>query len=155
MKLWDAHSVQQGQAYRDAVAILSGHFKKVSYLAFNHSVDWIITSSGMDCTIRTWDLEVQKCVRTTTANVATNCLKWNWNGSLLAYTTKNNFLRILDPRQNNEIDGIRCHEGAKPTKCEWIHGSRAADREFLISGGFSKAADREISLWDLKKLSEP
>lgn len=152
VKLWDCPPTRVGDTFRDSVATLTGHDRKVCFSAFNQVAEWIIVSGGADCTVRTWDLEVQHCVKTITMPQIPFCAKWNWTGSLLGITTKDKALHIVDPRQNEITQSVQCHEGAKPLRCEWLGGIHASTNTYILTGGFSRQAEREIALWDTRNL---
>jgi WD40 repeat protein len=74
-----------------------------------------MATSGLDTTIRIWDITQQKC-----ANVydklssTTNGLEWSHDGSLLGAITKDKNLQFFDPRNNVACAQVSTHEGARP-----------------------------------------
>eukprot|EP01053_Blabericola_migrator_P004982 Blabericola_migrator_1__4981@NODE_258_length_10736_cov_58_864373_g216_i0_p2_GENE_NODE_258_length_10736_cov_58_864373_g216_i0NODE_258_length_10736_cov_58_864373_g216_i0_p2_ORF_typecomplete_len734_score114_50WD40/PF00400_32/6_1e08WD40/PF00400_32/2e07WD40/PF00400_32/4_7e03ANAPC4_WD40/PF12894_7/0_00023ANAPC4_WD40/PF12894_7/7_3e06ANAPC4_WD40/PF12894_7/8_6e07ANAPC4_WD40/PF12894_7/3_8e02WD40_4/PF16300_5/2_5e16Ge1_WD40/PF16529_5/0_0016Ge1_WD40/PF16529_5/0_00044eIF2A/PF08662_11/1_6e09eIF2A/PF08662_11/1_5 len=151
VKLWDCPRMRDDEPQRDSVATLTGHAKRVSLLSFNPVAEWIVATASTDGTMKVWDFEVQKCVHT--AHFAgAQSLEWNYTASLLACTTKERLLKIYDPRQPLEVGSLKAHEGAKPTKCVWLQGPRVGTDNLLLTTGFSKMADRQFALWDIRKL---
>jgi WD40 repeat protein len=115
------------------MTVKQGHDKKVSMVAFNPSAEWIIASVGVDCTIRIWDFETQKNVLTLSLPQTANCVRWSNDSALVSTTTRDHMMRIIDPRQIKEVASLRCHEGVKPARCEWIYGCRGGDSNDMIA----------------------
>ncbi|KAJ3354489.1 Coronin-7 [Entophlyctis luteolus] len=79
-------------------------------------------------------------------------MAWNSDGSVIATTSKDNIVRLFDPRS---LASTQCvaespihHAGVKPSRVLWLRGSNN-----LITLGVSKSRDREISLWDIRSMS--
>jgi len=82
-------------------------------------------------------------------------MKWNWTGSLLACTAKDKKIKIIDPRQNTIATQWSIHDGSKASKVEWIGStSSAEDCNKIVTTGFSSQAERQIGLWDMRKIGE-
>jgi len=75
---------------------------------------------------------------------------WNFNGSLVATSCKDKKLRVIDPRSSKVAQEVDCHQGVKGSRCHWL-----GNKEKLVTCGFSKTSEREMSVWDPKDLSKP
>jgi len=72
---------------------------------------------------------------------------------LLAATAKDKKLRIIDPRANKFAAECVCHPGAKASKVEWMGSNSDTDANYkILTTGFSAQAERQIGIWDLRKL---
>ncbi len=74
----------------------------------------------MDKTIRVWDVAAQaeKCSGAFPDSVFS--FDWNYNGSLIAVTTKDKKVRIFDPRSHSVVQEGTNHEGVKPSFVCWL-----------------------------------
>ena len=72
------------------------------------------------------------------------------NGSLLATTSKDKMLRILDPRSGKLVQEGQSHPGTKASKVVYLGATGK-----LLTTGFSKFSDRQLAIWSEKDLSQP
>jgi len=140
---------------REAAAVLEGHGKKVAFSIWNPVVNGIIASAAFDMTTKIWDLEEQaEAFSIETGDQVWN-MKWNWTGSLLACTTKDKKMKIVDPRSRTVAAEWQIHEGAKASKVEWIGTSASAEEcNKIVTTGFSSQAERQIGYWDMRMMGE-
>lgn len=115
------------------------------------------------------NVETQSMISSVNVKDAVQHVKWNYNGSLLASSTKDKMLRLIDPRAKKVSLETQGHEGSKGTKIEWLGGNVqpaellfTAGREIIISVillllslGFEKGPGRECALWDTRNFSKP
>ncbi|KAJ3352233.1 Coronin-7 [Entophlyctis luteolus] len=75
-------------------------------------------------------------------------------GSMLATTSKDNIIRLFDPRSYSPLVAatVPVHNGARPSKVMWLN--RSLDT-MLLSTGSSRTLDRECALWDARSMREP
>ena len=130
---------------------LRGHSRKLIFSKFHPSSDYTLASSGADSTIRLWDVSHQKCVQTyDDVKSTTTGLEWSYNGSLLASITKDRQITVFDPRKDGTTVQTLAHEGARPQKICWL-----GNNQTIFSAGFSKIAEREYAVWDIRDFSQP
>ncbi|EZG46151.1 coronin, partial [Gregarina niphandrodes] len=156
VKLWDCGSMwsSEEEPRQDPVATLKGHDKRVCFSVFNHVAEWVLATGAIDCTARVWDLEVQAPILTQSFSSHPVGMRWDASASLLAVATKAREICIWDPRgQAFVTEPIQAHEGAKPVRLEWSSGSRGIGDHYVISTGFSKTAERQLRLWDTRRMS--
>eukprot|EP00488_Nonionellina_sp_1-RS-2012_P002348 TRINITY_DN4473_c0_g1_i1.p1 TRINITY_DN4473_c0_g1~~TRINITY_DN4473_c0_g1_i1.p1 ORF type:complete len:158 (+),score=31.69 TRINITY_DN4473_c0_g1_i1:190-663(+) len=77
-------------------------------------------------------------------------LEWNYDGSQIAITGKDKMLRLFDPRIPDEASSIESFDGTKSSKLFWLN-----NLGWIGATGFSKSAQRQLKLWDLRNLSSP
>jgi len=75
-------------------------------------------------------------------------LDWNINGSSIATTCKDKKARVFDPRTNTISQEVLAHQGVKGSRVCWI-------RDKVLTVGFSKTSEREMNIYDPRKLVEP
>ncbi|CAG8479974.1 11183_t:CDS:2 [Ambispora gerdemannii] len=133
------------------VAKLSGHGRKVGHVLFHPTADNVLASSSADLTIKLWDIEKgsEKSELTGFTDFVQS-LAWNWNGSLLATTSRDKKLRIFDVRANKVAIQADNHQGVKGARVVWL-----GDSDRIVTTGFSKMSDRQVWLWDTTTLGKP
>ena len=133
------------------LATMMGHAKKVTLVACNPSVAYVCASASADNTLKVWSLEASSPLSSYTSP-SDLCLSLHWDqqGSLLASTWRSKQVKITDPRTAAASMVFQGHEGAKPSKVTW-----GKDLETVITTGFSKLADRQVALWDLRSTARP
>jgi WD40 repeat protein len=155
-KIWkipDDNGIPKGHL-REALVNLEGHQKKVSFSTWNPSAANIIATAAFDFSLKTWNVEDQAEVFSLTTPEQVTHIKWNYTGSMLAITSKDKTLRIVDPRENKLVSGCKIHDGIKASKVEWLgSASETAENFKLVTTGFSSQAERQIGVWDMRKFS--
>jgi len=112
-----------------------------------------VASTSFDLTTRIWNLGEQEEAFSVAMPDQVMHLKWNYTGSLLAATCKDKKLRLIDPRTSAFACEARIHEGAKASKVEWMGGASATDeRHKFVTTGFTSQAERQIGVWDMRKM---
>ncbi|KAL6066912.1 Coronin-7 [Balamuthia mandrillaris] len=127
---------------------LSGHGKKVAAARYNPTALGVVASASLDKSLRVWD--VARATATTALTAFKDglyALDWSYDGRLLAVTSKDKKLHIVDPRDGSAAvqEGIG-HEGVKPSYVTWL-----GDSPLLLTTGFSKLRERQYRLWDSRK----
>lgn len=75
-------------------------------------------------------------------------LSWKRDGSLLASSCKDKMLRVFDPRaQLTPVQSAKSLPNNKDSRILW------AKDDFLLTTGFDMMRNREVRLWDSRKLS--
>jgi len=78
-------------------------------------------------------------------------LNWNLDGSLINTTCKDKKLRIIDPRSGEVASVVDAHQGTKTQRSVW-----AKRRDQIVTVGFnSSSRERELMIWDCKKMDGP
>lgn len=75
-------------------------------------------------------------------------LSWKRDGSLLATSCKDKMVRVFDPRaQLTPVQSAKCLHNNKDSRVLWTK------EEFLVTTAFDMMRNRELKLWDSRKLS--
>lgn len=73
----------------------------------------------------------------------------NRDGSLIATTSKDKKLRVIEPRSGIVISEGLCHNGTKCSKVVFLDGEK------VLTTGFSKHSDRQYAIWNQHDLKKP
>jgi len=155
IKIWQMPEDGLKAHLKEPAAVLEGHGKKISFSIWNPVVNGLIASAAFDQTVKVWDLEEQ--AEAFSVDLGDNAwnMKWNWTGSLLACTTKDKKMKIVDPRSRTVAAEWAIHEGSKASKVEWIGSSTMAEEcNKIVTTGFSSQAERQIGYWDMRMMGE-
>jgi coronin-1B/1C/6 len=135
----------------EPVQSLEGHQKKLSIVRWHPTANNVLGTLSHDNTIKIWDVEKGK-------EIAGNMehpdfpisMEWNEDGSLLATSCKDKYIRLFDPRSKVAASKTLGLEGTKGQRIVWI-----SPLGKLMTIGFQKTNSRGYSLFDCKKLGEP
>jgi coronin-1B/1C/6 len=133
----------------EPVKVLSGHTRKVGHVQFHPCAENVVASSSLDYTVKLWNLTTGKAEITLQHKDLVTCFAFNYNGSLLATTSRDKIIRIWDIRSGKIISEGPGHTGAKPARVVWLGNT---DR--IVTSGFSKLSDRQIGIWDVNDISK-
>lgn len=155
IKIWQIPDEGLKAHLKEPLASLEGHGKKVSFCTFNRSAGHIFATSAFDMTTKVWNLAEQDVAFSIDMPDQVWSLKWNYTGSLLATTSKDKKLRIIDPRASKFAAEGKVHDGSKAAKVEWLGRPSVTDEGYkILTTGFSSQAERQIGVWDLRKFGE-
>jgi len=133
------------------VLVFDKHTRKVGHVLFHPTADNVLLSSGADLLIKLYDIQKGLEKQEITGHLdIVNSVTWNYDGSMIATTSKDKKLRVIDPRANKTVQETFAHQGVKGTRVCWL-----GDSDRLLTTGFSKTSDRQYMIWDAKNLSEP
>jgi len=133
------------------VQSLSGHKRKVGTLNHNPIANNILATTSTDMSVKIWDVEAGSSVYDISGHsdiIQSSC--WNWSGDLYATASKDKKIRVIDPRSNSIISEVEAHAGVKGMRVAFLGA-----REKIFSMGFSKTSERQFTLWEPRKLTEP
>lgn len=100
IKIWDIPQDGLKEDLKTETQSLGGHLKKVAMVAWNPSVFEVLASGGFDNKVNIWNVLSGESIHSFTFNESLMSLEWNAIGSLLALSTKDKLIHILDPRAN-------------------------------------------------------
>ena len=130
------------------VQLYNNHTKKVPFVTFNPIASDVVCSAAFNGEIHVWSVVQGETICQVNAEDTPTMVSWNPNGVLIGATTKNKFVRIFDPRNNNEIMKHQINEGFQSAKMAWI------DNDTFVTTSWNKAGMKMLKLWDIRKVNE-
>ena len=83
-------------------ATLRGHSQAALFARWNPAANFTLASAGMDCQIKTWDVQRERSISSGALQTQPWSLEWNQDGQLLGSIAKDKCLHILDPRSQRK-----------------------------------------------------
>ncbi|XP_053677075.1 coronin-1C-like [Anopheles nili] len=131
---------------------LVGHKRKVLHIEWHPTAANVLLSAGFDHTVCVWDtanterplLNVIDCHVDMIYSLAINR-----DGSMIATTSKDKKLRVIEPRSGIVVSEGVCHMGTKCSKAVFLDNGR------ILTTGFSRHSDRQYAVWDQHDLRKP
>lgn len=151
INVWQLPDEGVGETAPAPVGTLKGHTKTVTLLRAHPTAANVLASAGKKPCVKLWDVE--KCEDKITLSELggfVQDLAFNYNGSLLATSSKDKKTRVWDVRANKAICTNQCHDGAKASKVLFL-----GRKEQLLTVGFTRQSKRELKGWDPRKLDTP
>ncbi|KAI0461917.1 hypothetical protein LJB42_004521 [Komagataella kurtzmanii] len=127
---------------------LSGHTRKVGHVQFHPIAEDILLSSSLDYSVKIWNVKTGENLQTLQHKDLVTSFAVNWNGTLVATTSRDKKLRVWDIRSAKIISEGSGHTGAKASRVVWLGNS---DR--IATTGFSKLSDRQIGVWNTEDIA--
>lgn len=137
----------------ESVVELTGHKRKILHIEWHPTAKNVLISAGFDHLIIVWDIS------NSNQNAILNvidchsdmiyCLAINRDGSLIATTSKDKKLRVIEPRSGIVITENQAHEGTKCSKVVFLDNNR------VLTTGFSRNSGRQYALWNQHDLKKP
>lgn len=135
------------------VQTLKGHTKGLRAVKFHPTASNVLCSAAQDLTLRLWDVEHGQEQISLTGKVEDMIwsMAFNFDGSLLATSSREKIVRIFDPRsQSHPLVAMGCgHDSAKPQFVTWVDDSK------LVTIGVNARNEKQMLFWDPKNLVEP
>lgn len=135
----------------DPMVTLKKHQKKVVSMAWHPTASSVLATGSHDSTVKVWNVEKQEAVTSHDTGEHVQSMGWNFDGSLLAATSKGKNCAIFDPRVADAVAQWEAHPGTKPQSPLWAHGLG----DLLIVVGSDASQTRRIGIWDPKKTDKP
>ncbi|KAF9414493.1 hypothetical protein HW555_007630 [Spodoptera exigua] len=166
VKLWHIPDGGLSMHLTDWLVELHGHKRRVAYIEWHPTAENILLNRAcfysylnLDLvpllsphgTIFVWDVGKGEAVKVIDCHTdVIYCMSFNRDGSLLATTSKDKKLRVIEPRRGIVLSEGLCHTGTKASKCTFL-GSQGK----VLTTGFSRYSDRQYAVWDQHDLDKP
>ncbi|XP_055528253.1 coronin-1C-like isoform X4 [Wyeomyia smithii] len=131
---------------------LAGHKRKVMHIEWHPTASNVLISAGFDHLICLWDIgnSDKPLLNVISCHVdMIYSLTINRDGSLIATTSKDKKLRIIEPRSGIVVSEGVCHMGTKCSKAVFLDNNR------ILTTGFSRHSDRQYAVWNQHDLKKP
>ncbi|XP_071825924.1 coronin-2B-like isoform X2 [Apostichopus japonicus] len=149
--IWEIPETNMEENLTEHLVKLRGHGRKCGVIEWHPTASFILASAAFDGKVIVWNVEREEpitellCGKTPVLSIS-----FNWDGSLLAASSKDKKLRIFDPRTGDILQEGVCHAGTRSTRCAFV-----GDTEMLITVGTTRGSERELSLWNQHDISAP
>uniref|UniRef100_A0AAG5DAI4 Coronin n=1 Tax=Anopheles atroparvus TaxID=41427 RepID=A0AAG5DAI4_ANOAO len=131
-------------------AELVGHKRKVLHVEWHPTAANVLLSAGFDHTVCVWDTAGPSLLNVIDCHVdMIYSLAINRDGSMIATTSKDKKLRVIEPRSGIVVAEGVCHLGTKCSKAVFLDNNR------ILTTGFSRHSDRQYAVWDQHDLRKP
>ncbi|XP_049298028.1 coronin-2B-like isoform X9 [Anopheles funestus] len=152
IKIWNIPEGGLASNLTSYVTELVGHKRKVLHIEWHPTASNVLLSAGFDHTVCVWDvgnterplLNVIDCHVDMIYSLAINR-----DGSMIATTSKDKKLRVIEPRSGIVVSEGICHMGTKCSKAVFLDNGR------ILTTGFSRHSDRQYAVWDQHDLRKP
>jgi coronin-1B/1C/6 len=130
---------------------LKGHKRKAGTVSWHPTSNNVLATSGADFVVKIWDVETgdSKLDVEGHGNIIQS-VRWSDNGSQIVTACKDKKLRLFDPRQGSAIQEWHAHDGVKGPRALFCGRSG-----LICSAGTGKTSERQLFIWDQKKLDAP
>ena len=151
--LWNIPEQGPTEPSNKHVGELKGHERRIIDLSWNPAVNSLISSASHDMTVRIWDVTAARCKVVLSGHFEAaldQC--WSLMGDRLATSCRDKDIRVFDPRKDGKavLSKSKAHPGIKGTRVAWL-----GTEEQLVTTGFGRASEREVSLWDCRRFDSP
>ncbi|XP_077293080.1 coronin-2B-like [Arctopsyche grandis] len=151
VKLWHIPDGGLSMHLTEWLVELRGHKRRAAYIEWHPTAENVLLSAGFDYLIIVWDIGKGEAMNVIECHTdVIYCMSFNRDGSLLATTSKDKKLRIIEPRSGIVVSEGQCHQGTKASKACFL-GSQGR----VLTSGFSRHSDRQYCVWDQHDLSRP
>lgn len=132
--------------------VFKGHQKKVQLMKWHPTANNILVSTSWDDTVKLWNCETGEEVSSFNLGNKNNAysMEFAGDGSLIALTTKDHKMKLIDPRVSEIVKEWDCMEGKKSSKLFWVDNFG-----YIGATGFTKQAKRQMKIWDMKNTDKP
>lgn len=152
VRIWTVPEKGLAESLTEPDFELKGHMEKVHFVKFHPTADGVLATGSHDLTVFIWDLGTREnkiCLRGHTDQIFS--LAWHPDGGTVATVCKDQKLRVYDPRKSDEpiAEGMG-PTGTRGARVTWVLGG-----SHLVTTGFNKVSERQVSLYDAKAPSSP
>eukprot|EP00049_Salpingoeca_infusionum_P017191 m.352076 g.352076 ORF g.352076 m.352076 type:complete len:465 (-) comp16432_c0_seq1:247-1641(-) len=151
VKVWEIPEGGLTDTMTQPVVDLRGHQRRVGVVEWHPTAENILYSAGFDYMIYGWNIATGEAVTEISCHTDTiYCMSFSWDGALLATTSKDKKIRVIDARSGEVVSEGASHAGAKPARVTWC-----GTMNKLFSAGFSKMNERQYAVWDATNVEKP
>ncbi|XP_055610581.1 coronin-1A-like [Uranotaenia lowii] len=152
IKIWKIPEGGLTSNLSESALELVGHKRKVLHIEWHPTASNVLISAGFDHLICVWDIGSADKPLLNVINVHVDMiysLAISRDGALIATTSKDKKLRVIEPRSGIVVSEGICHMGTKCSKTVFLDNNR------ILTTGFSRHSDRQFAIWDQHDLVKP
>ncbi|KAF9972289.1 Coronin-7 [Actinomortierella ambigua] len=156
VKVWKL-AEDQNSDHKQILTIQPQGGRSVESIVFHPTAQGIL-ATVCGTTVQVWDIDA-KTEGSTLSSAAYTLVhpnqvfsvSWKTDGTLLATTCKDTKVRVFDVRkQEQPIQEGQGHTGNRSSRVAWL-----GEKDLLLTVGYNKMREREISLWKASDLTRP
>lgn len=152
IKIWKIPENGLAEPTNEPEREFNAHGDKIYFIKFHPTAKDVLASGSYDMTIKLWDLTSlaeQITLTGHTDQIFSFC--WSPCGSQCATVCKDGKIRVYNPRKSEEpIREGKGPEGNRGARVVW-----ALDGRYLVTTGFDKVSERQISVYKANDLGNP
>ena len=148
--IWEIPEGGLKEGMNEPKTTLEAHERKCAHIQWHPTAKNVIASSGYDNIIHIWDIDNPDSPIISLDSFFEDTIysfDWNMDGSLIAATSKDKKITVIDPRKNEVVSKGSGHQGGKPSRVVFC-GSTGK----LFTTGHSRTSERQYALWDPVRL---
>ncbi|XP_071452405.1 coronin-7 isoform X1 [Hetaerina americana] len=152
IRLWKIPDGGLLEPTNEAECTLPGHSEKIYFIKFHPLASDVLASGSYDMTVRIWDL-ASGTERIILEGHTDQIFSFAWSpcGTRCATLCKDGCLRIYEPRKScTPIAEGKGPVGARGARVVW-----ALDGAFIVTTGFDKVSERQITVFKANDLATP
>lgn len=150
-KIWSIPDGGLKENMTEPLCVLDGHLRKVNFALFHPTAENVIATASADHTVKIWDAGVGGAEKVTLEGHTelVQDLKWSYDGSTLATSSKDKLMRLYDARAPEAYAQCKPHEGSKCFKVCFLGNTGN-----LVTVGFTRQSKRQFKIWDSRNLDK-
>ncbi|KAM7349682.1 coronin isoform 2-T5 [Cochliomyia hominivorax] len=152
VKIWHIPEKGLETSLSDPECVFSHKQRRVETVGFHPTADGLLHSTSMGC-VSLFDLTQQKEIYSNNEHPEViQSASWKQDGTVLATSCKDKYLRILDPRVNGSPIQMSAesHQSIKDSRVVWL-----GNQSRILTTGFDAARLRQVIIRDVRNLSVP
>lgn len=151
VKVWEIPDGGLQENLSESLVDLEGHQRRVGIIKWHPLAENVLLSAAFDYQIIIWDIGTASAMKQIDCHADTiYCCAWNFNGSLLATTSKDKMVRIIDPISGDVKGSCKGHDGSKSAQVVFTSAEN-----HMLTTGFSRMSERQYAIWDANDMSKP
>jgi len=150
VKVWEIPDGGLSENLSESLVDLEGHQRRVGIIKWHPLAENVLLSAAFDYQIFIWDIGTQSALKQLDCHSDTiYCCAWNFNGTLLATTSKDKKVRVIDPISGEVKGEAKGHEGSKSSQVVFT-----SEANHMFTTGFSRMSERQYAIWDGNDMSK-
>ena len=130
------------------LAVLKDNLHRVDIVKWHPTAEGILTAASQT-SVKVYDVQSEKSKYCQDVHKdLVQGLSWKADGTLLATSSKDKKLRILDPRTESVAQEVEGHTTAKDSRIVWM-----GDKDYILTTGFGQMREREVKVKDVRNFS--
>ena len=127
-----------------------GHGRKAGHVLFSPTADSVLASASYE--VKVWDVNAMQCKAEMEQQPdMIGSMSFSYTGDGIATTCRDKKLRLFDTRTGGAAHtAVESHTGIKSSRVCYM-----GDLDRIATTGFSKLSDRQVFIWDTRKLVSP